>query len=171
MLSGWAGILFPATPGAKRGSAGRRCRVLDCADGESARLRSPVDDSGHGKRRRLYAAVVGPAVVVFAIDAGALFVSCPHGSSGQKAIRKFSIVGTRSDKKSRQRRRKCGGGGKRAVSGRAIPTLPPRRSGAPTAVLLPERRSAAVWMGRGGIARTPEAEWSSGVAAFLGGVL
>ena len=36
-------------------------------------------------------------------------------------------------------------------------------------VLLPARRSAAVRMGRGGTARPPEVEWSSGVAAFLGG--
>ena len=42
--------------------------------------------------------------------------------------------------------------------------------GAPTAVLSPACRSAAVRMGRGGTARPPEAEWSSGVAAFLGGV-
>ena len=33
----------------------------------------------------------------------------------------------------------------------------------------PARRSAAVRMGRGGTARPPEAEWSSGVAAILGG--
>ena len=43
--------------------------------------------------------------------------------------------------------------------------------GAPTPVLSPARRSAAVRMGRGGTARPPEAEWSSGVAAFGGGVL
>ena len=63
------------------------------------------------------------------------------------------------------------GGRKRAVPGRVISTLPPRRGGAPTAVLSPARRSAAVRMGRGGTARPLEAEWSSGVAAFLGGVL
>ena len=90
-----------------------------------------------------------------------------HDSSGHKAIRKFNVVGVRK-KKSGQRRRK-NGGGKRAVPGRAIYTLPPRRGGAPTPVILPARRSAAVRMGRGGTARPPEAEWSSGVAAFLGG--
>ena len=52
---------------------------------------------------------------------------------------------------------------------RAISTLPPRRGGAPTPVLSPARRSAAVRMGRGGPSRPPEAEWSSGVAAFRGG--
>ena len=60
-------------------------------------------------------------------------------------------------------------GAKRAVPGRAISTLPPRRGGAPTPVLSPARRSAAVRMGRSGTARPREAEWSSGVAAFLGG--
>ena len=62
-------------------------------------------------------------------------------------------------------------GAKRAVPGRAISTLPPRRGGASASVLSPARRSAAVRMGRGGTARPLEAEWSSGVAAFLGGVL
>ena len=62
-------------------------------------------------------------------------------------------------------------GAKRAVPGRAISTLPPRRGGAPTAVLSPARRSAAVRMRRGGTARPPEAEWSSGVAAFWGGLI
>ena len=52
-------------------SAGRRCRVLDCADGESAGHHSRVADSAHGERRRL-----GTAVVL-AVDAGALVVSCP----------------------------------------------------------------------------------------------
>ena len=63
------------------------------------------------------------------------------------------------------------GGGKRAVPGRAISTLPPRRGGAPTPVLSPACRSAAVWVERGGTARPREAEWSSGVAAFWGGVI
>ena len=53
----------------------------------------------------------------------------------------------------------------------AISTLPPRRGGAPTAVLSPARRGAAGLMGRGGTARPPKAEWSSGVAAFRGGVI
>ena len=61
-------------------------------------------------------------------------------------------------------------GAKRAVPGRAISTLPPRRDGAPTPVLSPTCRSAAVRMGRGGTARPPEAEWSSGVTAFVGEV-
>ena len=60
------------------------------------------------------------------------------------------------------------GGGKRAVPGRAISTLPPRRGGAPTPVFSPACRSAAVRIVRGSTARPPEAEWSSGVAAFLG---
>ena len=50
-------------------------------------------------------------------------------------------------------------------------TLPLHRGGAPTAVLPPARRSAAVRMGRGGTVRPPEAEWSSGAAAFGGGVI
>ena len=56
----------------------------------------------------------------------------------------------------------------RAVPGRAISTLTPRRGGAPTPVLSPARCSAAVRMGCGGTARPPEAKWSSGVAAFWG---
>ena len=36
-----------------------------------------VADSAHGQRRRLDAAVIGPGVVVLAVDAGALVVSCP----------------------------------------------------------------------------------------------
>ena len=56
------------------------------------------------------------------------------------------------------------------MSGRAISTFPPRRGGAPTPVISPARRSAAVRMERGGTPRPPEAEWSSGVAAFWGGV-
>ena len=40
---------------------------------------------------------------------------------------------------------------------------------APKAGISPAHRSAAVRMGRGGTARPPEAEWSSGVAAFWGG--
>ena len=63
------------------------------------------------------------------------------------------------------------GGGKRAVPENAISTPPPRGGGAPTPVLSPARRSAAVRMGRGGTARPPEAECSSGVAAFGGGVI
>ena len=47
--------------------------------------------------------------------------------------------------------------------------LPPRRGGVQSPVLSRARRSAAVRMGRGGTARPPEAEWSSGVAAFFGG--
>ena len=35
-----------------------------------------VADSAHGERRRLNAAVIGPGVVVLALDAGALVVSC-----------------------------------------------------------------------------------------------
>ena len=80
----------------------------------------------------------------------------------------YSLVGVRNKKEAGSDEEKAGGS-KRAVSGRAISTLPPRRGGAPTAVLSPARRSAAVRMGRGGIARPPEAEWSSGVAAFCGG--
>ena len=88
-----------------------------------------------------------------------------HGSSGPKAIRRFNIVGAR--KKRAATKRKGWGGGKRAVPGRAISTLPSRRGGAPTAVLPPARRGAAVRMERGGTARPPEAKWSSGVAAFF----
>ena len=47
--------------------------------------------------------------------------------------------------------------------------LPPRRGGAPTPILSQARRSAAVRMELGGTARPPGAEWSSGIAAFLGG--
>ena len=36
-----------------------------------------VADSVHGERRRLHAAVIGPGVVVLAVDAGALVFSCP----------------------------------------------------------------------------------------------
>ena len=86
-----------------------------------------------------------------------------------KAIRKVNIVGSSKKEKAGSDEEKAGGGGKRAVPGRAISTFPPR-GGAPTAVLSPARRSAAVRMGRGGTASPPEAEWSSGVAAFLGGV-
>ena len=57
----------------------------------------------------------------------------------------------------------------RAVPGRAISTLPPRRGGAPTPVLPPARHSAAVRMGRGGNARPSDTERSSGVVAFWGG--
>ena len=56
------------------------------------------------------------------------------------------------------------GGGKGAVPVWAISTLPPRRGGAPTAVLSPARLSAAVRMERAGTARRSEVEWSSGVA-------
>ena len=51
-----------------------------------------VADSAHGERRRLDAAVIGPSVVVLAVDAGPPVVSypwlspSPHDSSGQKAI-------------------------------------------------------------------------------------
>ena len=94
---------------------------------------------------------------------------CVHGSSGQKAIREFNIVGVQKKKVAGSDEEKAGGG-KRAVPGRAISTLPPRRGGAPTPVLSPAcLSSAAVRMGRGGTARPPEAEWSSGVAAFGGG--
>ena len=65
--------------------------------------------------------------------------------------------------------KKWGGGGERADPRRAISTLPPRWGGAPTPVLPPACRSAAVRMGRGGTARPPKVEWSSGVAPFLGG--
>ena len=108
--------------------------------------------------------MIGPGVVVLAVDAGALD-SCP-GSSGQKAI--FSKVCYRwsSTKKKAGSDEAKAGEGKRTVRGKAISTLPPRRGGAPTPVLSPARRSAAVRMGRGGTARPREAEWSSGVAAF-----
>ena len=106
---------------------------------------------------------------VFVRHTGRQQVGFVHGSSGQKATRKFNIVGVR--KTSGQRRRKSGVGCKRAVPGRAISTLPPRRGGAPTPVLSPARRSAAVRMGRDVTARPPEAEWSSGVAAVWGGVI
>ena len=82
-------------------------------------------------------------------------------SSIQLEFKKKKIAGSDGEKP---------GGGKRAVPGRAISTLPPRRGGAPTPVLPPACRSAAVRMGRSGTARPPEAEWSSGVAAFFGGV-
>ena len=36
-----------------------------------------VADSAHGERRRLDAAVIGPGIVVLAVDEGALVVSCP----------------------------------------------------------------------------------------------
>ena len=49
-------------------------------------------------------------------------------------------------------------GGIRAVLGKAITTLPPRRGGPPTAVLSPARRSAAGRMECGGTGRPPEAE-------------
>ena len=88
-----------------------------------------------------------------------------HGSSGPKAIRKFNILGVRKKKIAGSDEEKAGGG-KQDVPGRAISSLPPRRGGAPTPVLSPARRSAAVRMGRGGTTRPPEAEWSSGVAAF-----
>ena len=55
------------------------------AGGQAKKAR--VADSAHGERRRLDAAVIGPGVVVFAVDAGALV-----GSSGQKAVRKFSLI-------------------------------------------------------------------------------
>ena len=51
--------------------AGRDSPLLGQA--KSAR----VADSAHGERRRLDAAVIGPGVVVLAVDAGALVVSCP----------------------------------------------------------------------------------------------
>ena len=92
-----------------------------------------------------------------------------HGSSGQKAIQKFNIVGVRKKKIAGSDDEKAEGG-KRAVPGRAISTLPPRRGGAPMPVLPPACRSAAVRMGRVSTARPAEAEWSSEVAAFFGGV-
>ena len=92
-----------------------------------------------------------------------------HGSSGHKVIRKFNIVGVRKKKIAGSDEEKAGGGGKRAVPGMAISTLPPRRGEEPTPVLSPACRTADVRMGRGGTARPPEAEWSSGVAAFFGG--
>ena len=64
-----------------------------------------------------------------------------HGSSGQKAIRMFNIVGVRQKKAGSDEEK--AGGGERAVPGRAIFTFPPRRGGAPTPVLSPARRSAA----------------------------
>ena len=51
--------------------AGRDSPLLGQA--KSAR----VADSAHGERRRLDAGVIGPGVVVLAVDAGALAVSCP----------------------------------------------------------------------------------------------
>ena len=130
-----------------------------------------VADSAHGERRRLDAAVIGPGVVVLAVDAGTLVVSpwlCPWlkwPKSNSKvqyswSSKKRKLAGSDEEK---------AGGGKRAVPGRTIFTLPPRRGGAPTPVLSPACRSAAVRIGRGSTARPPEAEWSSGVAAFWGG--
>ena len=46
-----------------------------------------------------------------------------HGSSGQKAIRKFNIVGVR-EKKSGQRRRKSGGGASEPSPGGRFPRSP-----------------------------------------------
>ena len=45
--------------------------------GERASRRPPPTTHQHGERRRLDAAVVGPGVIVLAVDAGALVVSCP----------------------------------------------------------------------------------------------
>ena len=63
------------------------------------------------------------------------------------------------------------GGASEPSPGERFPRFPHRRGGAPTAILSPTRRSAAVRMGPGSTPRPPEAEWSSGVAVFLGGVL
>ena len=99
----------------------------------------------------------------------ALVVSCPW-LKWPKSVSKVYYSWSSKKKKAGSDEEKAGRG-KRAVPGRAITTLPRRRGGAPTAVLSPARRSAAVRMERGGTARAPEAEWTSGVAAFGGGVI
>ena len=135
---------------------------------KSARVANPA----LGERRRLDPAVIGPGIIVLAADAGVLVVLCLWLCPWLEWPKSNSNVQNSwsSKKKSGERRRKKGGD-KRAVPGRAISTPPPRRGGASTPVLSPARRSAAVRMGRGGTARPPETEWSSGVAAFLGGGL
>ena len=49
--------------------------ILRHAGGQAKSAR--VGDSAHGERRRLDAAVIGPGVVVLAVAADALVVSCP----------------------------------------------------------------------------------------------
>ena len=61
MLSDWTGLQLFTLPRHAGGQA------------KSDR----VADSAHGERQRLDAAVIGPGVVVLAIDEGALVVSCP----------------------------------------------------------------------------------------------
>ena len=92
-------------------------------------------------------------------------------SMAQVAKKRFEslIIFGVEKKKRAATKKKRGGGGKQGVPGRAIPSLLPRRGGAPTAVLSPARRSSSVWVERGGTARPREAEWSSRIAPFLGG--
>ena len=61
-----------------------------------------VADSAHGKRRRLDAAVFGPGVVCLLLTQARLWSrvhGCVHGSSGQKAIRKFNYSWSSKTKK------------------------------------------------------------------------
>ena len=51
------------------------CTIPRHAGGQAKRAR--VADSAHGERRRLDATMIGPGVVVLAVGAGALVVSCP----------------------------------------------------------------------------------------------
>ena len=88
----------------------------------------------------------------------------------QVAKKQFeSLILLEFERKKRAATKKKRGGGKRAVPGRAISTLPPRRGGAPTPVLSPARRSAAVRMGRDDEATGGRVELGS--RSFFGGVL
>ena len=94
-----------------------------------------------------------------------------HGSSGQEAIREFNIGGSSKQKKMRGATKKMRGGASEPYPGGRFLRSPVAEVEHRRPFFSPARRSAAVRMGRGGTARPPEAEWSSGVAVFWGGVM
>ena len=67
------------------------------------------ESAGRRRRRRLDAGVIGPVLLCLLLTQARLS-SRVHGSSDQKAIRKFNIVGVQNQKIYGQRRRKSGGG-------------------------------------------------------------
>ena len=93
-----------------------------------------------------------------------------YGSRDQKAIRKFNItVGVRKNKKAGSDEEKAGGGKRAVPVFKGVLHAPSSPRWDTDARSSPASRGAAVQMGHGGTARTPEAEWSSGIAAFWGG--
>ena len=104
-------LIFPATPGGERKALA--LQILRTASGDG-----------------LETAVIGPGAVVLAVDAGAPVVSypwlSPHGSSGQKAIRKFNIGEDRKKKQagSDGDEEKAGGGASEPSPGGRFPRFP-----------------------------------------------